>query len=217
MVGELAFAAALLMPDTEGLDQLKSAPVAELVAVYINCASSQTVRDFGLVNTGAGRTVIVNVRESPAQLSALAFTKTVMVAVRSFPPVLVAIKAGMLPLPLAANPILGLLFVHWNTAPGELLVNGIPPLAKIPLQKVVSAMGLITGVGLTVSFTVSVITQPEPVDNVKIYSTTTGCEVVLFSVSLITGELAFAAALLMPATTGLDQLKSALDAELVAV
>jgi hypothetical protein len=160
---------------------------------------------------------MVNVREVPTQLSALAFTNTVMIAVISFPPVLVAIKAGMLPLPLAANPILGLLFIHLNTAPGELLVKGIPASAKVPLHNVVSGIISITGVGLTITLSISVITQPEPVDKVNIYSTSTGCVVVLFSVSLMVGELAFAAALLMPGTAGLSPPKSALDAELVAV
>jgi hypothetical protein len=160
---------------------------------------------------------MVNVREFPTQLSALAFTNTVMVAVILFPPVLVAIKAGILPLPLAANPILELLFVHWNTVPGEGLVKGMPALAKVPLQNVVSRIISITGVGLTVTLSISVITQPEPVDKVNRYSTSTGCVVILFRVSLMVGELSLAAALLMPGTTGLDQLKRALDAELVAV
>jgi hypothetical protein len=110
-----------------------------------------------------------------------------------------------------------LLFVHRNTAPGEGLVKRIPASAKVPLQNVVSGILSIAGVGLTVTLSISVITHPEPVDKVNMYATSTGCEVVLFSVSLITGELAFAEALLMPGTAGLDQLKSALDAELVAV
>jgi hypothetical protein len=111
---------------------------------------------------------MIKVFEVPVQLSELAFTKTVMVDVIALPPVLVAIKAGRFPFPLAGNPVLTLLFVQLKLVPGEGLVKGMPALAKVPLQNVVSAMGLITGVGLTVSLTVSFVTQPVPVDKVKI-------------------------------------------------
>jgi hypothetical protein len=111
---------------------------------------------------------MIKVFEVPAQLSELAFTKTVMVAEMALPPSFLAIKAGIIPLPLAGRPMAVLLFVQLKLVPGEGLVKGMPALAKVPLQKVVSAMGLITGVGLTVSLTVSFVTQPVPVDKVKI-------------------------------------------------
>jgi hypothetical protein len=111
---------------------------------------------------------MVKVIEVPAQLSELAFTKTVMVAVMALPPSFLAIKAGIIPLPLAGKPMLVLLFVHLKLVPGEGLEKGMPALAKVPLQNVVSAIGLTVGVGLTVSLTVSVVTHPVPVDKVKI-------------------------------------------------
>jgi hypothetical protein len=91
-----------------------------------------------------------------------------MVDVIALPPVLIAIKAGRFPLPLAGNPIFTLLFVQLKLVPGEGLEKGMPALAKVPLQNVVSAIGLTVGVGLTVSLTVSVVTHPVPVDKVKI-------------------------------------------------
>ena len=89
---------------------------------------------FALVSTGAGNTVIVNVLLVPEQLSVLAFILTVIVAVTALMPVFFALNGGILPLPLAANPIDGSLFVHVIDVLGDLLLNGIPPLTNVPLQ-----------------------------------------------------------------------------------
>ena len=89
---------------------------------------------FALVSIGAGNTAMVNVLLIPSQLSELAFIKTVIVAVTVLMPLFFALKGGMLPLPLAANPIDGSLFVHLIDALGDLLFNGIPSLINVPLQ-----------------------------------------------------------------------------------
>ena len=59
---------------------------------------------------GLGLTVIVNIWGVPEQPSAVGVT--VMVAVIAVVPALVAVKAAISPVPLAAKPILGVLFVH---------------------------------------------------------------------------------------------------------
>ena len=63
---------------------------------------------------GEGFTVIVKVSELPAQICVpLTYCAvTVMVAVIGVLPVLVAVKTPILPVPLAAKPIDGLLFVQ---------------------------------------------------------------------------------------------------------
>ena len=62
------------------------------------------------LTVGAGLTVIVKVRGAPTQL--LAVGVTVIVAITGTAPALVAVNEGMLPVPLAASPIVGSLFVH---------------------------------------------------------------------------------------------------------
>jgi hypothetical protein len=63
-----------------------------------------------IVGTGRGFTVIVKVRGVPVQ--PLAEGVTVMVATTGVLVLLVAVKEAMLPLPLAARPIDGLLLVQ---------------------------------------------------------------------------------------------------------
>lgn len=60
-----------------------------------------------------GLTVIVNVLACPVQFIALLYTGvTVMVADTGEVPPLIAVKDGIFPIPLAARPIEGLLFVQ---------------------------------------------------------------------------------------------------------
>jgi len=90
------------------------------------------------------------------------------VAVIGMVSVLVALKGRILPFPLSGKPIFGLLFVQVKDALGELLVKTMPSLTNSPLQIVVSLTGFITGVGLTVTFTESLVTQLEvPADKLK--------------------------------------------------
>lgn len=65
------------------------------------------------VTDGVGLTVMVNVFDGPLQPTPLlVFGVTVMVAVTGAVPVLIAVKEAMSPLPLAANPMLVLVFVQ---------------------------------------------------------------------------------------------------------
>ena len=62
---------------------------------------------------------------------------------------LVAVKLAMLPVPAAANPIDGVLFVQLNTVPGTKLVN-VTAVVGAPLHTVWFATGFTFGVGFTV-------------------------------------------------------------------
>ena len=57
---------------------------------------------------------MVNVAESPAHVTPpfVKLENTLMVAITGVVPALVAVNAGMLPVPLAANPIDAVLFVQ---------------------------------------------------------------------------------------------------------
>ncbi len=90
-----------------------------------------------------------------------------MMAVIAPPSGFIAINGGILPVPAAGNPILVLVLVHVNVVLGVALPNTMPLFANTPLQKVVSAILFIAGVGFTVTFSESVVSQPAPVDNVK--------------------------------------------------
>ena len=121
------------------------------------------------MKAGPGNTFILKLLvDAPVQLPLTVATETMIMAespVTAF--VLMATKGSMLPVPLAGRPIFILLFVHEKTTAGEVLVNKIPLLTNVPLQKTVSLIRLITGVGFTVTVSESVTIQPVPVDNVK--------------------------------------------------
>ena len=82
-----------------------------------------------------GFTVIVNVVAVPAQLTpALVYVGvTMIVAVSGAVVALIAVKEAMFPLPLAANPIDGVLFTQLNT-------TLLPPL---PLLGLVNTIGVV--------------------------------------------------------------------------
>src|SRR4051812_44294684 len=126
---------------------------------------------FSPISRGPGRTVMVKVTILPAQLSEVAFTKTVMLAVIGLVVVFFGINGRIFPLPLSGKPIAVLLFVQLKDAPAVLLVKGIPPLTRVPLQYDLLDTTSITGVGFTVTFTESVVTHPVFVDgdNLKVY------------------------------------------------
>ncbi len=73
-----------------------------------------------------------------------------MVALVVVVPVFVAVKAGILPVPLAARPIPGLLLVHEKVVPAptglETAVSGAP----IPLHQDWLGIASTVGVGFTV-------------------------------------------------------------------
>jgi hypothetical protein len=110
-------------------------------------ALSQTVKSAGTVNVAVGSTVMVKEEEVPAQ----PFIEgvTIIVAVIARVSVLVAVKAGILPEPLAPNPIAVLLLVHVKVAPGVELLNAMA-VRLAPLQTVVSAGTKTVAIGFTV-------------------------------------------------------------------
>lgn len=72
-----------------------------------------------------------------------------MVAVTEVLPPLVAVKAGWLPVPLAANPMEGSELVHAKVPPAGVLVK-FPAATAVPLQTVLLAGTVTVGVGSTV-------------------------------------------------------------------
>lgn len=115
---------------------------------------------------GVGLTTIVNVCDVPVQvMPALVNTGvTVISAVTGERPVLVAMKLGILPVPLAASPIDGALLVHWKLSAPVGPVVGLVKLigaVGLPLHNTWPATGFTTGVGFTVIVNViGVPTQP---------------------------------------------------------
>jgi len=86
-----------------------------------------------------------------------------MVAVMGDAPVLVAVKEGILPLPLAIRPIPVLLLVQLKVAPDGVLLKVLPG-TEAPLQTVLSEGAVATGIGLTVTLTLPAgLVQPETV------------------------------------------------------
>lgn len=80
----------------------------------------------------------------------------VMVAVMGVLPVFVVVKLVILPVPLDANPMAGLLFVQVMVVPASLLVKFNAPLAE-PAQYDVSACAVRSGKGFTVSTLVNAV------------------------------------------------------------
>ena len=88
-----------------GLDKVTGTVVSPLV---INCSSSENS------TRGEGLTVIVNVSDSPSQLTSLYVYTEVTLILAVIGPVVkfVAVKLGIFPLPDAANPISVLSLIH---------------------------------------------------------------------------------------------------------
>ena len=106
-----------------------------------------------------GLTVMVKVIGVPVQLMPplVNVGVTVMVAVTGVLPILMAINAGMVLVPLAPRPMDVLLFVQLYTVPatGPLMVIGV---VAVPLHTVWLGMVFTAGVGFTVI--VKVIGEP---------------------------------------------------------
>ena len=101
----------------------------------------------GTTTTGVGLIVIVYEAGVPRQ--PLAVGVTVIVTVTEMAVLLVAVNAGVSPVPLAARPIDASEFVHANVVPGVVLVNAEAATERL-LQTVMFAGTTTTGVGLTV-------------------------------------------------------------------
>ena len=86
------------------------------------------------LTVGVGLTVIVNVMLEPVQPLAVVGV-TVIVAVTGAAVLLVAMKLGILPCPVAARPILVLLLVQLNIVPATVPVN-VTAVVADPLHKV---------------------------------------------------------------------------------
>jgi len=103
------------------------------------------------LTVGVGFTVIVNVTGVPVQVSPplLKLGVIVIVAVTGAVPVFVAVKAPILPVPLAPSPMLVLLLVQLYTV----LVTGpvmLTAFVVAPLHKLWFTIGVTDGVGFTV-------------------------------------------------------------------
>ncbi len=110
-------------------------------------APLQTIISEGTTTTGVGSTVIVYERGIPGQ--PLAVGVTVIVAVAEMAVLLVAVNAGVFPVPLAARPIDASELVQSNVVPGVVLVKFEATIVA-PLQTIISEGTTTTGVGLTV-------------------------------------------------------------------
>jgi len=94
---------------------------------------------------------MVKIFAAPKQVMPLALYSgvTVIVATMGAFPVLKAVKAAILPIPLAARPMEGVLFIHLKTTPLGVPVK-LTAVVRLPLQTTWLAGWLTVGVGLTV-------------------------------------------------------------------
>lgn len=129
-----------------------------------------------------GFTVMVKVAAIPEQPPAVGVT--VMVAVTGTLLVFTAVKLDMFPVPLAAKPILGVLFVQPKVVPATTLVNVTAVVAE-PLHNVWLVGWLTVGVGLIVS--VAIIAGPSQpfILGIMVNVTTTGVTAVVVNVPAI--------------------------------
>jgi hypothetical protein len=105
-----------------------------------------TVKLAGTVTTGGGLTVILKFDAVPLQ--PLADGVTVIVPVIAADPLLVAINAAILPVPVEASPIPVLLFIQVYVAPATELPK-VSVDVSVPLHKVWLKPPVTVGVGFT--------------------------------------------------------------------
>lgn len=130
------------------LVHVKVAPAGVLANVLIGTASpAQNVKLGSGVAVGKGFTVIVKLLGAPTHVPIVGVT--VIVAVIGPAVALVAPKAGILPDPLAPNPIPVLELVHVNVAPAGVLANEFNGTTALA-QKVKLGSATKTGCGLIV-------------------------------------------------------------------
>ena len=165
---------------------LAASPINVLLFVHVNTVPavapentnigvvppSQNDRLVTELTFGVGFTVIVNVIAVPAQPAAV-MGVTVIVAVIGAAVLLVAIKPGILPCPVAASPIAVLLLVQLNIVPATVPVKFTAAVAT-PLQSVWFGTVAIVGLGFTVMVNV-IGNPPHPfADGVAVIVATTG-------------------------------------------
>jgi hypothetical protein len=100
------------------------------------------------VVTGLGLTVIVNVLGMPGHKLPGIVGVTVIVEVIGLAEAFVAVNAGRLVVPFAANPIAVFELVHANVAPAGTLVKVLIG-TTVPAQTVIFASGTTVGLGVT--------------------------------------------------------------------
>lgn len=111
------------------------AVVAKLTALLL--APLQITWLLTALTTPVGLTVIVKVREVPAQVVVPVVTEgvTVMVATTGAVPVFSAVNEAMLPVPEAASPIVGALLVQlYDTDPAVMLDVKLTAVVAVPLH-----------------------------------------------------------------------------------
>ena len=114
--------------------------------------------------------MIKKVSELPVQVSPLLVKEgvAITVAVWGDEPVLVTVNEGILPLPLAANPMLVLLLVQLNAVFITELVKFIA-VVWVLWHKVWSEVAAISGIGFTLTVIVVVAVQPSVFVPVTVY------------------------------------------------
>jgi hypothetical protein len=147
-----------------------TAPVRTIVAVE---PPLQTACVAGVAMAfGVGLIVIVAVIGVPGQL--LAVGVIVIVAVIGVEPVFTAVNDGILPLPLAANPMVGSLFVQAKVVPLTELVKAIAAVAVLLQTVCVAGVATASGVGLTVIVAVIGVPEQPPADGIIVIVAVTG-------------------------------------------
>lgn len=108
-------------------------PVTALVnAIVVMAVPVQMVCAAGVATAfGVGFTVIVKLTGVPVQVPSAGVT--VMVATTGAVPVFTALNEAILPVPLAAKPTDGVLFVQLKVVPGTVPVN-VTAVVAVPLQ-----------------------------------------------------------------------------------
>ena len=163
----------LAMPVTAGLSltQLYTVPgTVPLFTIVVMAEPEQIVCEAGVaIAVGVGFTVIVKVLGVPVQVPPPLVNDgvTVMVATTGDTVALVAVKLAILPAPLAARPIDGVLLVQLYTVPGTDPVKLIAAVAVL-LQTTWLAGWLTSGTGVIVTLYVAVLTQPDAVVTVTV-------------------------------------------------
>ena len=150
-----------------------------LKLITVVFAPLQTSWFAGATTLGVGLTVMLNVFEGPGQ--ELYDGVTVIFAVCGVDPLFVAGKFKMLPVPVAARPMLVLSFVHENIAPAVPLK--LTSVLLMPLQTTWLLTALTVGVGSTVMVNDVVGPLQGPADGVTTTVATTGAAPVFTAVN----------------------------------
>ena len=136
---------------------------------------------------GVGLTVMVNVVAVPVAVTPplVKVGVTVIVATTGVVPVFTAVNTGRLPVPLAASPILDVLFVQLNTVPATAPLNATLACCE-PLHTTWFATALTVGIGFTVIVNVlgvpATVKPPFEYVGVTVIVATTGAFVVFIAV-----------------------------------